>query len=63
MACDETEVPTFSISGQVMDHLGRNLQGIKIFYNSTDFVETDEAGRYQITGFIDEVILTATDSN
>lgn len=39
----------YSISGKVVDALGVGIEGIQVFYNDTDFVLTDEIGRWSLS--------------
>ncbi len=50
-SCDNTDTPLpYTISGQVMNQFGKGMEGIKIYYTSSDYAVTDEQGNWFISG-------------
>ncbi len=50
LSCQKNERDiSFSVSGRVTNSLGTGIEGVKIYYNSTDFTLTDQQGYWIIT--------------
>ena len=62
-SCNSLESPsTYSINGQVINSFGSGIEGIRVYYNASDFVLTDEQGNWTISGLSGSNTIEAVDS-
>jgi hypothetical protein len=63
ISCQKEQIEPYNVSGRVTNGLDAGLEGVKVQYGESEFTLTDHQGYWEISGLINQNVITPVFSN